>query len=444
MLSDKWKKWAADNSSAIDDGFERDFVAKVLSRVHVIEPEMVIAQYVFKCSISKNRRIDFVIKNDSTGYFLAIELDGARRGEAELQSSWADFLQRQNDLLERVGPLLRFSNSQMFKNAQYIIDKITETLLEQNKSYIHQQKILNQQRLNEENLTHLKAQLNDANAKLKTAVKNQTDQHKQEDIELLIAKLKEQHDVKIIEIAQSNQQLSNSKHAELKQAIAQSQADLVESNKEKTIMLRTMYVLTAVVVSAMLFVVFKLSNISDSKVETIYMQSETSPSEAVIAAVERTAISAPANQSVGSTEVSDADLYTDSRVGKDIYVAKEPEPRAAPATDSVSLPLAASQVNIPRIAASQAPFYLGKVVYACGQVAELSRFKKGIYLNLDKTYPNQSLTLVVWQDTLDMLAGSAERVQALVNKSVCIEGQIDQYNSALQIKIADINDIIVN
>ena len=70
-MNDNWEEWASLNSLKINEGFEKDFVRLVLSQIPEIDPSDVIAQYTFKDSINKNRRIDFVIQNKSSGHFFS-------------------------------------------------------------------------------------------------------------------------------------------------------------------------------------------------------------------------------------------------------------------------------------------------------------------------------------------------------------------------------------
>ena len=131
----QWLSWIQKNKAKISDGYEEDFVKQVLSKLDVIKPGDVIAQYPFTDSVGKKRYIDFVIRNEEIGYFLPIELDGAYKGSDSQsnQKKWADFLSRQNDLITEVGPLIRFSNSQFFKFSDMVKKKIEDVLDRQRK-----------------------------------------------------------------------------------------------------------------------------------------------------------------------------------------------------------------------------------------------------------------------------------------------------------------------
>ena len=98
-LSQPWLRWIGKNKNKISDGFEEEFVKRVLANIAAIEPDDLVAQYPFKDSIGKNRRIDFLIRNREKGYFLPIELDGAQKSRHRIGRSgalcpWLDITHR--------------------------------------------------------------------------------------------------------------------------------------------------------------------------------------------------------------------------------------------------------------------------------------------------------------------------------------------------------------
>lgn len=50
-----------------------------------------------------------------------------------------------------------------------------------------------------------------------------------------------------------------------------------------------------------------------------------------------------------------------------------------------------------KIEAFKAPFYVGQSVMACGNLVETKHLSNRHYLNLDRKYPNQTLTILVWR-----------------------------------------------
>ncbi|HBC3534604.1 TPA: hypothetical protein KDZ66_003531 [Vibrio vulnificus] len=88
-----------------------------------------------------------------------------------------------------------------------------------------------------------------------------------------------------------------------------------------------------------------------------------------------------------------------------------------------------------QIDSKDAPFHEGEDVIACGLIKQVSRFKRGFYLNMDERYPRQSLTLVVWEDDVAEIKerhGSLERLEA---KRVCAEGRVTKYKGRSQISL---------
>lgn len=84
-----------------------------------------------------------------------------------------------------------------------------------------------------------------------------------------------------------------------------------------------------------------------------------------------------------------------------------------------------------------ASHYLDQETTVCGPVAQVTRFEKGVYLNLDKPYPQQTLTLVVWDNLVSNVESKLGRLDSLVGVDVCASGQVGQYNKILQIQITD-------
>lgn len=134
-----WDCWKELHKAKLDHpaGFELKFVEEVLQQIYGLEPFNVIPQYHFKDSQGGNRYIDFVIKNDTLGYSVAIELDGLTKIQAHDRTldyaRYNDMMARQNDLLRLTGikVLLRFTNKQAFNQTGWVIRQIQEVLRNQ-------------------------------------------------------------------------------------------------------------------------------------------------------------------------------------------------------------------------------------------------------------------------------------------------------------------------
>lgn len=88
-----------------------------------------------------------------------------------------------------------------------------------------------------------------------------------------------------------------------------------------------------------------------------------------------------------------------------------------------------------RIEAYRAPFYVGKQVMACGVLAGTSKFAKGIYLSLDKKYPHQTLTLVLWDESVAPIEAKFGSLSTQIGRTFCALGTIEKYKKSLQIQV---------
>ena len=81
------------------------------------------------------------------------------------------------------------------------------------------------------------------------------------------------------------------------------------------------------------------------------------------------------------------------------------------------------------IKASQAKHHIGEQHTVCAKVVQIHPFAKGLYLNLDKAFPNTPLTVVVWDKNPALI----QKAQSLANKNLCVWGEITQFNQQTQI-----------
>ncbi len=395
-LNPAWAKWAHQHRQAISDGFEYDFVVRVLSKIPIIMPEEVIPQYRFKDHTGRERRIDFVIQNHARGLFLALELDGARRGEDELQAQWADFLQRQNDLLELVGPLLRFSNSQMFKNSSAIVERITQTLNTQ--ATRHKERLLLQRE--EASLKSKMRKIEQEMAELQRAANSGAEEGKPEEYEATLQKLQEAHKAAEEQEQALERSITEARLAQLT-AAQNSTLNALEESKNGQKQLRTLLIFAAII---LLFMGGILYN----------SMSKTSPKA-----------QAPINSlNLPKGEEMDTDA---ARVAHMVAVQKF---------------LSDNEGTI--IAARGVSDHVGEVVTACGVISGYKAFAKGVYLNIDKPFPHQSVSFVLWDRNLREIEHKVGRVATLVGRDSCAKGEVESYRGRYQISIRSAEDIIVD
>ena len=94
-----------------------------------------------------------------------------------------------------------------------------------------------------------------------------------------------------------------------------------------------------------------------------------------------------------------------------------------------------------KIEAKESKPYFGQYVTACGTVVQVKKMSKMTYLNIDYRYPNQSLTLLVWDTNINTFNKKFGNLTSLVNKRVCAIGDITKYKGKLQIHV-DNSDLL--
>lgn len=146
---ENWQQWKYHYHKELwhPVGYEEQFVDMVLSQINCIIPSDVIPQWRFVDEMGGNRYVDFVIINEDKGYNLAIELDGLTKlqdGVGNLDfRKYGDLWLRQNDLMGKVGMLLRFTNQQMKYRTQWVIDRVINALNQQSQQHISHVSMIN-------------------------------------------------------------------------------------------------------------------------------------------------------------------------------------------------------------------------------------------------------------------------------------------------------------
>lgn len=91
----------------------------------------------------------------------------------------------------------------------------------------------------------------------------------------------------------------------------------------------------------------------------------------------------------------------------------------------------------PKIQAKQSRDYLGETVVACGKVAQVSKGRKAHYLNIDESYPNETLSLLIWDENFPKFEQHHGDLSKLTLKNVCAKGKIVEYKQSLQIQMSN-------
>ena len=89
------------------------------------------------------------------------------------------------------------------------------------------------------------------------------------------------------------------------------------------------------------------------------------------------------------------------------------------------------------INAAEAAKHIGEYKTVCGKVVSTFYHKKGkskqTYLNIDKAYPNQIFTILIWGSDRKYFDGAPEEVYR--DKDVCVDGKISSYKGNPQIMV---------
>ena len=97
------------------------------------------------------------------------------------------------------------------------------------------------------------------------------------------------------------------------------------------------------------------------------------------------------------------------------------------------------------ISPQEAVNYIGEIKTVCGVVmsAKYAPFIRGkpIFLNLDKPYPNQIFTVIIWEKDRYKFKKPPEIV--FKGKKICVTGVIKSYRGIPEIIVRDPSQIIV-
>jgi hypothetical protein len=106
--------------------------------------------------------------------------------------------------------------------------------------------------------------------------------------------------------------------------------------------------------------------------------------------------------------------------------------------------LNAQAPQVKRLTAAEAKDHVGEQTTVCGKVAS-ARFAattrgKPTFLNLDKPYPNQIFTVLIWGENREKFGTPEEKYW---DKQVCVTGKITEYRGAPEIVVSDPQSIEV-
>lgn len=448
-----WDEWIAENRKQIEHvaGYEENFVRTILAKIPEIRPEDVTAQYHFRDSNGGNRYIDFMISNESKGYQLPIELDGYWK--VNNYRDFNDMLERQNDLMAIYGVLLRYTNNKMNHEPDKVVVEIRKTLELQSKNQLSQKTVEKQ---NQQRVDEYQQELN----QLKSELTQQKANHNQ-----------------------SSSTITGSEIASIQAAIAELQANINQNNAPKVQHIPSEPVIVSkpkeptktkitgnqllIVGTAGLVIValganafFNKSNDSapmslvgessslvyeaddgqsNSSSNSIADNAKASTSSAAVNTNDAVVDAQNTNTDTPSFEDTPTEPIFQNTPPPAATVKREAEkvdvyqPPSNQAQNSQSYEAAVSNT----VPAAQAYKHIGDNRIVCGYVAQVKGFSKGTYLNLGTSYPNQDVTVVVWNSDM----GNFDGVDQYEGRDICVQGTVSSYKGTPQIKLSSMNQL---
>ena len=97
-----------------------------------------------------------------------------------------------------------------------------------------------------------------------------------------------------------------------------------------------------------------------------------------------------------------------------------------------------------KLTTAEAKDHVGEQATVCGKVAS-TRYAattrgKPTFLNLDKPYPSQVFTVLIWGDNREKFGNPEEKYS---DKQVCVTGKITEYRKAPEIVVSEPQNIEV-
>lgn len=337
-----WQKWKYENREKIKHivGYEEKFVDEILSKIPEITPDDVVAQYPFKDRKFGNRYIDFMIVNKDKGYQLPIELDGYAKINNKGYEIFNDFLERQNDLIQKFGIVLRYTNKKAFQQQQQVIGEIRKALQAQANRQVTEQTKQNQ----------IRALIAEYEAKIADYEKQQT-----------LNNLRDPLDVSN-ELSKVRKGLDDFKQNHL-QELQNVQKELSEMKGRQT---------------------QELGSVKNEIKKQIYV------GVGLIASIALGAV----------LYIKSAATSTDN-VPMTLHESTAPNHFSSDTVETQPDNSFSAQSSY--IQSAQARNYIGQNKTVCGKVAQFKEFSKGVYLNFDQPYPKATFTAVIWNNNYSVI-----------------------------------------
>src|SRR6266705_2885072 len=104
----------------------------------------------------------------------------------------------------------------------------------------------------------------------------------------------------------------------------------------------------------------------------------------------------------------------------------------------------AQAAQVKRLTAAEAKDHIGEQATVCGKVTS-TRYAattrgKPTFLNLDKPYPSQVFTVLIWGENRPKFGAPEEQYRG---KQICVKGTLTEYRKAHEIVVSDPQSIEV-
>ena len=372
-----WQNWKNKYSKQIEHvvGYEEAFVDKILSQIPEILPNDVIPQYHFSDDNGGNRYIDFMILNESKGYYLPIELDGTYKDVNH--QKWKDFLVRQNSLITKFGIVLRFSNKQMLEEPLNIINKVRHTLDIQSNNKI-------------------------------------TEASKQKERDSLILWYKNK--LNEFEGANSNFDTITSEINELRALIEESNSKYqkpIQSEVTPKIKKSNFWIAISLILVAILFVSLTIIYNTKKQIEINRLESNPIVNEVTPSVTTENEFQENLKALKFENTVDSWEEVPENQIKQTLLNTSHIPTNAIPATLALK--------------------YKGTYNVVCGFIVQAITFSKGTYLNFEKKFPDTPFRIVIWDADANYVLSNISSTDRMLYRNICVNGNISTFNKRAQI-----------
>lgn len=82
--------------------------------------------------------------------------------------------------------------------------------------------------------------------------------------------------------------------------------------------------------------------------------------------------------------------------------------------------------------ANKAAFHVGESLMVCGDVSEVKDLSRRTLININHKYPNESLSILIWESNKSEFYKRFGNLSFLVGKKICADGKLELYKGSIQ------------